>query len=80
MPSSVLAVLKIAFLALLYLFIARVVRAVWVEIYAERRSLAEDVPTGAAPAAPPPAPVAAPVPASPMLDGWVRPRDASETS
>lgn len=58
MPSSVLAVLKIAFLALLYLFIARVVRAVWVEIYAERRSLAEDVPTGAAPAAPPPPPVA----------------------
>ena len=56
MPSSVLAVLKIAFLALLYLFIARVVRAVWVEIYAERRSLAEDVPTGALPATPPPAP------------------------
>ena len=58
MPSSVLAVLKVAFLALLYLFIARVVRAVWVEIYAERRSLAEDVPTGAAPAVAPTAPVA----------------------
>lgn len=52
MPSSVLAVLKLAFLALLYLFLARVVRAVWVEIYAERRSLSEEVPTGAAPAPP----------------------------
>ena len=68
MPSSVLAVLKIAFLALLYLFIARVVRAVWVEIYAERRSLAEDVPTGAAPAAPPAAPVATTVPAATKRD------------
>ena len=53
MPSSVLAILKLAFLALLYLFLARVVRAVWVEIYAERRTLAEDVPTGTAPAVAP---------------------------
>lgn len=68
MPSSVLAVLKIAFLALLYLFIARVVRAVWVEIYAERRSLAEDVPTGAAPAAPPPPPPLVTVSASVKKD------------
>ena len=52
MPSSVLAILKLAFLALLYLFLARVVRAVWVEIYAERHTLSEEVPTGAAPAPP----------------------------
>jgi hypothetical protein len=50
MPTSVLAVLKIVFLLGLYLFIARVVRAVWVEIYAERRSLAESIPSGAGPA------------------------------
>ena len=49
MADSVLAVLKIAFLAGLYLFLARVVRAVWVEIHAERGSLAERVRTGAEP-------------------------------
>ncbi len=38
MPESVLTVLKLVFLAALYLFLARIVRAVWVEIFAERRS------------------------------------------
>lgn len=47
MPASVLALLKIVFLLGLYLFIARVVRVVWVEIFAERRSLAEEVAAGA---------------------------------
>lgn len=46
MPESVLAVLKLVFLAVLYLFLARVIRAVWVEIYAERRSAAESVHAG----------------------------------
>lgn len=46
MPESVLAILKLVFLAALYLFLARVVRAVWVEIYAERRSAAENVHAG----------------------------------
>lgn len=36
MSDSVLTVLKICFLVVLYLFIARVVRAVWVEIFSER--------------------------------------------
>lgn len=40
MPESVLAVLKLVFLAALYLFLARIVRAVWVEIFAERRTVA----------------------------------------
>ena len=38
MPESVLAILKLVFLAALYLFLARIVRAVWVEIFAERRT------------------------------------------
>ncbi len=46
MPESVLAVLKLVFLAVLYLFLARVIRAVWVEIFAERRSAAESVHAG----------------------------------
>lgn len=46
MADSVLTVLKLAFLAGLYLFLARVVRAVWVEIHAERGSLAERVRSG----------------------------------
>jgi pSer/pThr/pTyr-binding forkhead associated (FHA) protein len=49
MPASVLAILKVVFLIVLYLFIARVVRAVWVEIFAERRTLAENVPSGTGP-------------------------------
>ncbi len=40
MPESVLAILKLVFLAALYLFLARIVRAVWVEIFAERRTAA----------------------------------------
>ena len=43
MPETVLALLKLVFLLALYLFLARVVRAVWVEIFAERRSAAEGV-------------------------------------
>ena len=43
MPETVLALLKLVFLLALYLFLARVVRAVWVEIFAERRSAAENV-------------------------------------
>lgn len=46
MADSVLTILKLAFLAGLYLFLARVVRAVWVEIHAERGSLAERVHSG----------------------------------
>ena len=38
MPESVLTILKLVFLAGLYLFLARIVRAVWVEIFAERRT------------------------------------------
>lgn len=50
MPATVLAALKLIFLLFLYLFLARVVRAVWVEIFAERRTVAEEVPAGAMPA------------------------------
>ena len=46
MPEPVIAILKLVFLAALYLFLARVVRAVWVELYAERRSAAERVHAG----------------------------------
>ncbi len=42
MPESVLTVLKLVFLAALYLFLARIVRAVWVEIFAERRTAIAD--------------------------------------
>ena len=70
MPESVLAALRLVFLAALYLFLARVLRAVWVEIFAERRSAAESVRSGQpnvepAPrraATPAPAPAAAPPP------------------
>jgi hypothetical protein len=56
MPESLLTVLKFCFLALVYLFLARVVRVVVLELRSEK------VPTGPAlPAAP--GPVAAPVPA-----------------
>jgi pSer/pThr/pTyr-binding forkhead associated (FHA) protein len=41
MPESVLAILKLVFLAALYLFLARIVRAVWVEIFAERRTVVD---------------------------------------
>ena len=54
MSDSVLTVLKLAFLAGLYLFLARVVRAVWVEIHAERGSLAERVRSGSDGGAPAP--------------------------
>ena len=54
MSDSVLTVLKLAFLAGLYLFLARVVRAVWVEIHAERCSLAERVRSGSDGGAPAP--------------------------
>lgn len=47
MPATVLAALKLIFLLFLYLFLARVVRAVWVEIFAERQTVAEEVPAGA---------------------------------
>ena len=47
MPESLLTILKFCFLALLYLFFVRVVRAVWTEVTA---------PPPAAVAAPPPAP------------------------
>ncbi len=46
MPDSLLTILKLCFLALLYLFFMRVVRAVWAEM------------SGAAASAPPPAPAA----------------------
>ena len=42
MPETVLTVLKLVFLAALYLFLARIVRAVWVEIFAERRTAIND--------------------------------------
>ena len=48
MPESLLTILKFCFLALLYLFFIRVVRAVWTEVSAP--------PPAAVVAAPPPAP------------------------
>ena len=51
MPVAVLGVLKLCLVAVIYLFLARVVRAVWVEIRAER-----------SPASAPEAAVAPPVP------------------
>ncbi len=46
MPEAVLAILRLVFLAGLYLFLARVLRAVWVEIFAERQSAANAVRSG----------------------------------
>ena len=43
MPESILTILKICFLAMLYLFLARVLRTVWVEIFADRKAVAEDI-------------------------------------
>ena len=43
MPESILTILKLCFLAVLYLFLARVLRAVWVEIFADRKAVAEDI-------------------------------------
>jgi hypothetical protein len=60
MPESVLTILKLVFLAALYLFLARVVRAVWVEIFAERRTALE-----AADAKSPTASHASPAPVDP---------------
>ena len=37
MPTAVLSILKLCLLAVIYLFIARVVRAVWVEIRTDRQ-------------------------------------------
>ena len=64
MPESLLTVLKFCFLALVYVFLARVVRVVMLELKSER------VPTGPAlPAAPTGEPIpaagAAPIPAAP---------------
>lgn len=54
MPEPLLAILKLAALALLYLFFLRVLRAVWAEVNAPQ------VPAGAAAGAPAAAPVPAP--------------------
>ena len=55
MPESLLTVLKFCFLALVYLFLARVVRVVMLELKSEK------VPTGpVAPATPQPVPAAVP--------------------
>ena len=52
MPVAVLSILKLCLLAVIYLFLARVVRAVWVEIRAERAPEAAGID---------PVPVAAPL-------------------
>lgn len=57
MPESLLTVLKFCFLALTYLFLARVVRVVALELKSEKVPTGPPVPT---PAAPPPATPAAP--------------------
>ena len=49
MPESLLTILKFCFLAVLYLFFVRVVRAVWAEVAGPRASMAAPAP--AAPAA-----------------------------
>jgi pSer/pThr/pTyr-binding forkhead associated (FHA) protein len=59
MPATVLGLLKIVFLIFLYLFIARVVRAVWVEIFAERRTLTAEPEPAAEPSRRAPAPMPA---------------------
>jgi len=54
MPESLLTILKLVFLALLWLFFVRVLRAVWAEL--------RDPPLSTAPAGPAPVPAAASVP------------------
>lgn len=55
MPDPVLTLLKYVFLAVLYLFFLRVLRAVWVEMREPKPA-----PLGSVPAAPQPAPPTAP--------------------
>ena len=59
MPDPVLTLLKYVFLAILYLFFLRVLRAVWVEMREPKPSAAPPVPVAAAAPAGPPAPVTA---------------------
>jgi hypothetical protein len=66
MPESLLTVLKFCFLALTYLFLARVVRVVMLELKSEKVPTAPPVPAPAG--APAPAP-AAPAPAAPPRRG-----------
>ena len=61
MPDPVLTLLKYVFLAVLYLFFMRVVRAVWVETRE---------PKAAPPPAPVPVPAAAAGPAGPSSGAW----------
>ena len=76
MPESLLTILKFCLLAVLYLFFARVLRAVWASINAPREAPVA-APAVAAPAVPRPgAPAPAPAPAVQRLR-VVEPPDAS---
>jgi hypothetical protein len=71
-PDSLLAVLKVIFLILLYLFFVRVIRAVWIEL---REPKAVEVTVGPAGAqAPPPPP--APAPTRGRKGKWAQPSQA----
>ena len=61
MPEPILTLLKYVFLAVLYLFFLRVLRAVWVELREPKAATIEH------PAAPPPAAVRPSVPAAPPV-------------
>ena len=62
MTDSLLNILKFALLALLYLFFARVLWAVWSEVRGPRPGAAAPVARAQGHVAPPPAAVAAPIP------------------
>jgi len=63
LPESLLNILKVAFLALLWLFFLRVLRAVWAEIKAPVSVVSAPIPAPMpAATAPAPAPAPAPVP------------------
>lgn len=62
MPEPLVKFLTYVFLALLYLFFLRVLRAVWIELREPRATAPVPEPAGAGPASPPPDPVP---PASP---------------
>lgn len=62
MTDSLLNILKFALLALLYLFFARVLWAVWSEVRGPRPGAAQPMARAAAHPAPPPVAVAQPVP------------------
>src|SRR5947207_4691955 len=74
MPESLLNILKVAFLALLWLFFLRVLRAVWAELKAPSVSAPIPTPTAA------PAPAAPPAPSSAAFPPAARPTQALTTA